>query len=138
MAAASPALTSRQGNVPGEREICPASGSMDIWDVGVSAFLQLLTGNRGVFLTACKCLSTAFVGVTGTPLIQWQQSPAFCSGAGKMMNVQFLVSESLSSQPALDASYRCMETKEEGKGKFRSIHVSTSVSVQSLFVEDKT
>jgi hypothetical protein len=25
---------------------------MDIWDVGVSAFLQLLTGNRGVFLTA--------------------------------------------------------------------------------------
>ena len=28
--------------------------------------------------------------------------------------------------------------REEGKGKFRSIHISTSVSVQSLFVEDKT
>ncbi|KAI4572398.1 hypothetical protein MJT46_005466 [Ovis ammon polii x Ovis aries] len=30
----------------------PVSGSMDIWDVGASAFLQLLTGNRGLFLTA--------------------------------------------------------------------------------------
>lgn len=32
-------------------------------------------------------LPTASVGVTGTALIQWQQSPAFCSGAGKVMNV---------------------------------------------------
>ena len=80
-------------------------GNFPIWE-GVSSREDHSGLVRSHFI-----LPTAFMGVTGTPLIQWQQSPAFCSGAGKMMNVQFLVSESLSSQPALDASYRCMESK---------------------------